>query len=234
MAAQSCVSHSAEVIQSKFGLMHSTPLSTAVHVLDSGLPGPVSLVIGGIHGDEPAGMEAARQLATKQPARGKMIVIPVANRLAAESNVRTPRFMQDLNRSFPGKRKGTDTERLAASIMDVIARYRPAVAVDLHEAGSESDPDWKETANSLILSEDVRAAEIALTVLEAMNPTRGEQPFTFLSGAPAGSFNREVARRFKIPVITVETSKRDSMPSRVETQIEIVKRIQVALESVAR
>jgi predicted deacylase len=179
-------------------------------------------------------MEAARQLAAKKPARGKMIVIPVANRPAAESNVRTPHFMQDLNRSFPGNRKGTDTERLAASIMDVIARYRPAVAVDLHEAGSEPDPGWQETANSLILSEDARAAEIALGVLEAINPTRGAQPFTFLSGAPPGSFNREVARRFHIPVITVETSKRDPMPSRVETQVEIVKRIHFAIERVAR
>jgi predicted deacylase len=142
--------------------------------------------------------------------------------------------MQDLNRSFPGASKGTDTERLAASIMDVVARNRPAVAVDLHESGSESDPGWKETANSLILSEGNGAAEIALAVLEALNPTRREQPFTFLSGAPVGSFNREVARRFDIPVITVETSRRDAMQSRVETQIDIVKRVHAAIESAAR
>jgi predicted deacylase len=209
-------------------------MSTVVHVLDSGRPGPVSLVVGGIHGDEPAGMEAARQVAARKPTRGKLIVIPVANRLAAASNVRAPQFMQDLNRSFPGRPEGTDAERLAASIMDVIARYRPAVAVDLHEAGSESDPDRRETANSLILSEDARTATIALAVLEGMNPARGERPFTFLSGAPPGSFNREVARRFEIPVITVETSKEDSMRSRVEAQIEIVRRIHAAVEGVAR
>jgi predicted deacylase len=214
--------------------MRSTPLATAVHVLDSGVPGAVSLVIAGIHGDEPAGVEAARQLAAKKLARGRMIVIPVANRLAAEYEVRTPYFMQDLNRSFPGRKTGRDTQRLAASIMEVIAQYRPAVAIDLHESGSESDPGGSETANSLILSEDGRAAEIALTVLEAMNPSRGDSPLTFLSGAPQGSFNREVARRFKVPVITVETSRHDPMPGRVETQIEIVTRIHAAIEGVTR
>ena len=90
-----------------------------------------------------AGVEAARQLAAMKPARGKMVVIPVANRLAAETNVRTPYFMADLNRSFPGRSDGTDTERLAAAIMDVVARFRPAMAMDLHEAGSASDAEWR-------------------------------------------------------------------------------------------
>ena len=219
---------------SEFRLMRSTPLSTAVHVLDSGLAGPVALIIGGIHGDEPAGMEAAWRLAAGKPARGKMIVIPVANRLAAESEVRTPYYMQDLNRSFPGKKTSNDTERLAASIMDLVARYRPGIVVDLHEAGSAADPGWSEVANTLILSEDGRAAEIALAVLEAVNPVRVGKPFSFLSGAPAGSLNREVSRRFKIPVITVETSRRAPLPHRVETQVEMVQRILGALEGGSR
>lgn len=215
-------------------LMRSTPLSTPVHVLDSGKAGPVALIIGGVHGDEPAGMEAARRLAAAKPARGKTIVIPAANRLAAESDVRTPYYMADLNRSFPGKKTGSDTERLAASLMDVVARYRPAIVVDLHEAGADADPGGVEIENTLILSEEGRAAEIALAVLEAVNPGREGKPFSFLSGAPAGSLNREVSRRFRIPVITVETSRRDPLPQRIATQIEVVERILGALEGGGR
>ena len=210
---------------SEFRLMRSTPLATVVHVRDSGRSGPVVLIVGGIHGDEPAGMEAARRLVAAKPARGKIVVIPVANRLAAESDVRAPYYMQDLNRSFPGKKTGNETERLAAAIIDVVARFRPEIAVDLHEAGAVLDPGWSEVANTLIMSEDDRAAEIVLTVLEAMNPARGEAPFSFLSGAPRGSFNREVSGRFGIPVVTVETSRHDPLSRRIETQVEIVKRI---------
>ena len=52
--------------------------------------------------------------------------------------------------------------------------------------------------------------------LSAVNPA---------PSAPAGSLNREVSRRFGIPVITVETSRRDPLPRRVDTQIDIVTRV---------
>lgn len=206
-------------------LMPGTALATDARVLDSGRAGPVALIIGGIHGDEPAGMAAAKRLASMTPTRGKLIVLPVANRPAAESAVRSPYHLQDLNRAFPGRKTGTDTEQLAAAIIGLVARYRPAVVLDLHEAGADADPGGREVENTLILSEEGRAAEMALDVLEALNPTRGDQPFSYLSGAPAGSLNREVSRRFGIPVITVETSRRDPLPQRVDTQIDIATRV---------
>lgn len=216
---------------STFRLMPGTAVSTAVHVFDSGRPGPVVLIVGGVHGDEPAGIEAARQLAAEHPRRGKRIVIAQANHPAAEAGLRTPAYLQDLNRSFPGRKTGTDTERLAASIMAVVARYRPDIVIDLHEAGAEGDPDSGEVANSLILSEEGRAAEIVLDVLDTANPAQNDTPFSFLAGAPVGSLNREVSRHFKIPVITVETSRRDPLAIRVGTQITQVRRILAALEA---
>ena len=206
-------------------LMPATVLATEVRILDSGRAGPVVLIVAGIHGDEPAGMAAAKKLATMTPARGKLIVLPVANRPAAESAVRYPYYLQDLNRAFPGRKAGTDTERLAASIMGLVARYRPAVVLDLHEAGADADPGGREIENTLILSEGGQAAELALALLEAVNPTRGDKPFSYLAGAPAGSLNREVARRFNIPVITVETSRRDPLPQRIDTQVDMVTRL---------
>ena len=219
---------------STFRLMPGTAVSPAVHVLDSGRPGPVVLIVGGIHGDEPAGIEAARQLTAEKPLHGKRIVIAQANRPAAEAGLRTPAYLQDLNRSFPGRKTGTDTERLAASIMAVVARYRPDIVIDLHEAGAEDDPDSAEIANSLILSEEGRAAEIVLDVLDTANPAPNDTPFSFLAGAPAGSLNREVSRHFKIPVITVETSRRDPLALRVGTQITQVRHILAVLEQLKR
>lgn len=216
---------------STFRLMPGTALSTTVHVLDSGRPGPVALIVGGIHGDEPAGIEAVRQLSTERPVRGKRIVIVQANRPAAEAGLRTPAYLQDLNRSFPGRKTGTDSERLAASIMAVVARYHPDVVIDLHEAAAEGGPERSEIANSLILSEEGRAAEIVLAVIDSINPAQNDTAFSFLAGAPAGSLNREVSQRFNIPVITVETIRSDPLARRVARHIEKVKRILDVLEA---
>ena len=234
MAGVLSVPVAAEEKSSAFLLMKNTGMATSGQVIDSGLPGPKLLVIGGIHGDEPAGMEAAKQISALKPATGKLVLIPVANRLAAEAGVRTPYFMQDLNRTFPGKQSGNDTQKLAASIMGVIERYRPAVVIDLHEADPVTDSGAKETADTLILSEEGRAAEIALAVLETMNTESAGKRFSFLSGAPQGSLNREVSRRLKIPVITVETDKRDPLKVRIETQLNMVKRIAEAVEGRSR
>lgn len=211
-------------------LLKKTEMATPVHVLDSGTPGDVLLVIGGIHGNEPAGMEAAKQLLALRPSKGKMVIIPIANRLAAEAGMRSPYYMPDLNRAFPGRNRGNNTEKLAASIMGVIRRYRPAAVIDLHEADPTTDPGSTETANSLILSEDGRAAVIGLHVLETRNAEAQGRSFSFLSSAPEGSLNHEVSRRLKIPVITVETDKRDLLANRVATQLDMVKRIAKAVE----
>lgn len=59
------------------------PVDTAVFVLDSGIPGATGLMIGGTHGNELAGQVAAL-LAVENAVvtRGKLVVIPYANRSA--------------------------------------------------------------------------------------------------------------------------------------------------------
>ena len=220
----------AEVSSRQFMLMKGRETATPVHVLDSGRPGPLALVIAGLHGDEVAGMVAAKRLIASRPERGKIIVLPVANRLAADSAVRAPYYMHDLNRAFPGKKTGNSTEMLAAAVMGVIERYRPAIVIDLHEADSRAAPEIGETANTLILSEDGRAAGIALPVLEAL-AEGGETRFTFLSGAPKGSLNREVSTRLGIPVITVETDRLDALEQRTQTQLSIIRLILENIET---
>lgn len=115
--------------------------------------------------------------------RGKLIVLPVANRPAAESAVRSPYHLQDLELRFPGRKTGTDTEQLAAAIIGLVARYRPAVVLDLTSRRGRR-PRRARSREYLILSEEGRAAEMALDVLEALNPTRGDQPFSYLRERP--------------------------------------------------
>lgn len=107
-----------------------------VTVLRGARPGPTLLMVAGVHGYEFAPILAAAQLAEEvDPARlaGTLIVARVAHVSAFEH--RTPYVnpfdRKNLNRSFPGTRRGTQTERLAWLLS---TRVIPAadVVLDVH------------------------------------------------------------------------------------------------------
>lgn len=84
-----------------------TTWETPWRIVDSGQDGPTVLIVGGMHGNEPAGRWAAEQIQHWPIARGKLVVLPQVNRLglAADSrwapDYRNDRKLRDLNRNFP-------------------------------------------------------------------------------------------------------------------------------------
>ena len=114
-----------------------TPWKTAYYVRDSGVPGPVLLVVGGIHGNEPAGYRAAEQIRHWPIVRGRMVVIPRANVLALRAGTRflpdPARPQHDLNRDFPGEDGERPKSPLARAIWNFVRQQRPDWIVDLHE-----------------------------------------------------------------------------------------------------
>lgn len=71
---------------------------TAVYVLDSGRPGGSALILGGTHGNEPAGYIAAiLMVENAAPRSGRLLVIPHANRSAmthTDYQEASPRFIE--------------------------------------------------------------------------------------------------------------------------------------------
>ena len=64
-----------------FPVLAGTNGDTDVYVLDSGKPGATGLILGGTHGNEPAGyMTAILIVENAAPASGRLLVIPHANR----------------------------------------------------------------------------------------------------------------------------------------------------------
>jgi len=89
-----------------------------------------------IHGDEINGVEIVRQVLDKispSTLRGTLLAIPVVNVLGFIEKTRYLPDGRDLNRSFPGTRRGSLASRMARLFMDRIVR-RSSYGVDLHTA----------------------------------------------------------------------------------------------------
>ncbi len=112
-----------------------------VHELDSGVPGPTVLVLGGVHGNEVGGIVAAGQLTlTRLPLRtGRLRVVPVTHEAAYAADSRVgPDDGLNLARVFPGWADGTATERLAHLVTEELLRSAD-VLVDLHTSSPDTD-----------------------------------------------------------------------------------------------
>ena len=116
-------------------LMAGTLQETSLYVYGSGRPGKVIMVLGGVHGNEPAGWLAAERLQQSfRPANGAFLIVPRANRIATIAFERTLPDLGDLNRLYPGDAAGQPMARMAAEIVDLLHEFRVDVLVDMHES----------------------------------------------------------------------------------------------------
>ncbi|MBI5878575.1 MAG: succinylglutamate desuccinylase/aspartoacylase family protein [Chloroflexi bacterium] len=101
-------------------------------------PGPLVVVLAGIHGDEYEGMIAIPQVYAgldPQALRGTVVCVPVCNAPAFGSATRSsPIDGLNMARVFPGDPSGTITQRIAYWLGETIMRHADLV-IDLHSAG---------------------------------------------------------------------------------------------------
>ena len=104
----------------------------AIH---SGQAGPRIMVIGGVHGNEPGGWEAAEAIAKWQVERGSLLVFPRLNWRSAAVMERTLTGFGDLNRLYPGNPTSTlPMARVAAAVIEAGRAFGPELLFDLHES----------------------------------------------------------------------------------------------------
>ena len=114
--------------------------STQIVVGKIGKGKPRALIVAGIHGDEQPWASFAINKMLNQTREsellGTLIIIPIANPNATESNARVSQLdYLDLNRVFPGDQGGTYTERIASLIAEIVHSGVDLV-IDLHGGGS--------------------------------------------------------------------------------------------------
>ena len=110
--------------------------SLPIALVNGRKPGPLVWISGAVHGDEINGVEITRRVLKRLDARkmaGAVIGIGIVNVLGFLNSSRFLPDGRDLNRSFPGSRRGSLASRLAHLFSrEVIAKCD--VGIDLHTA----------------------------------------------------------------------------------------------------
>ncbi len=205
-------------------LLPGTPYATEVYV-SRGAPGPAALVMGGVHGNEPAGALAAEQVSGFAVSKGTLIVIPRVNKLALAAGIRTLPEIGDINRAYPGRADGTPAERIAAAVEALIAQYRVSLLVDLHEARTFHRLDHTSLGQMILFAANDRSAELALTAIDHINALIADPVKKFAFGAHPipGSAAYHAGTAPGLAAFTVETSGRQPLEERAAQHVAIVR-----------
>ncbi len=112
----------------------NTPVTIPVHIVNGKKPGPKLFISAAIHGDEINGVEIIRRLlnqSTIKRLKGTLVAIPVVNVHGFLQQTRYLPDRRDLNRSFPGTKKGSLAARMAYIFMNEVVK-KCTHGIDLH------------------------------------------------------------------------------------------------------
>lgn len=113
-------------------------IQVPVTVIRGTNPGPTGFVLAAVHGDEINGADIVRRLIfdiDHEKLSGTIIAIPVVNIPGFLTQSRYLPYHRDLNRYFPGNKKGNNAERFAYRIFNEII-MKCDFGIDLHTAAS--------------------------------------------------------------------------------------------------
>ena len=172
-----------------------TPVLMPVHVINGKYSGPVMFVAAAIHGDELNGIEIIQRLLrlpSLKRIRGTLIAIPIVNVLSVVHQSRYLPDRRDLNRSFPGSKKGSLAGRMAHTFMSKVVS-KCDFGIDLH-TGAIHRSNLPQIRASL-------DNEALLSYAQAFNA-----PVVLDSKAGSNTLRGACAKK-NIPVITYETGE---------------------------
>lgn len=179
------------------------PLAVPVTVV-RGAPGPTLFVTATVHGDELNGVGILRGLLGDTDfsgLKGTLIAVPVVNVPGFLNQDRRLPDRRDLNRSFPGSRKGSLTARLADVLFREVIRQSD-YGIDLHTGGGERTnyPQVRADLSQPGVTEIAQAFGCPLIVSGA-GPDQSLRKTAVAAGVPTIVYEAGSARRFERPFI---------------------------------
>jgi len=212
-------------------LAEGTEWETPAVVRRAERPGPTVVVVGGMHGDEPAGRRAVRGIRHWEIVRGTLVVVPEANARGCAEGRRTvpakPAF--DLNRRFPSEDRPV-TGPLAGPLWRLVAHHEPDWLIDLHESvnyRSKTTEARKHLGNTLIADAAGGTKRVAGLLARAANAltSRKDRRWVVLTHPIGGSLARAAADRLGAHAVISETTKKDHLAIRVRQHRIVVHRL---------
>ena len=191
-------------------IARGTRWATPYFVQDTGLPGPMVVITGGVHGNEPAGSRAAGQIRHWAITRGKLVVVPRANELGLRAG---SRFLpgvakRDLNRNFPVAPDDRPKGELATALWQFFCEVKPTWLIDFHESVNYRKEDPKKVGNTVIHCPAPETTAQARRMLDAVNATISDdkRKFVLLRNPAKGSLARAAAQRLGAHAMILETT----------------------------
>ena len=174
-------------------LPSDTRLNINVHIFRAKKPGPTSLILAGVHGDEINGVEIVRRVlknkSLTEVRAGSVIVIPLLNVYGFINFNRYVPDGKDVNRSFPGTKNGSLASRIAGTLTKNVLPLVDYI-FDFH-TGGDSRYNYPQVRVSRSDTEGKKLAKIF------------RAPYIIQSGIIAKSL-RKIARDHKIPILVYE------------------------------
>ena len=168
-----------------------TLIEIPVYIFNGKKLGPTILLQGGLHGDEINSIELIRRMLIDKRYKiqaGCVIVVPLLN-VFGFLNLSRNMHGKDVNRSFPGSKRGSLASRMAYYLMKEIVE-NVDFGIDYHTGGDQRNnfPQVRYTPN------DLQAKQLALIF---------NAPYMFESKLIAKSFRKECYKH-NIPILIFE------------------------------
>ncbi|MGM0412905.1 MAG: M99 family carboxypeptidase catalytic domain-containing protein [Pseudomonadota bacterium] len=214
-----------------------------VHRLDSGVPGPTLLVIGGIQGDEPGGFNAAALLVTRYAIdRGSVWVVPNLN---FESILRRSRGVHgDMNRKFADLPPSDPQYKMVKRVKELIRDEEVDAVLNLHDGSGfyrrhhidELQSPWRWGQSVIVDQAQMEAPRfgdletVASSVAARANMQIADhEHFYSVKNTETGEGNAEMAKtltwyavRHGKPAFGVEASKQFGTARRTDFHLKVL------------
>ena len=156
----------------------NNPDNLDVRTFSSEVPGKTVLLLGGIHGNEPAGSVYLQQLTNDLTNKkialksGKLIIVPRVNPCGLNLDKRSIMFVGDLNRKFPynlnyKNYKKYKTKNIPNFILELV--LKSDFVVDFHEGYSWHSTNPLSVGSTLSPSENDLPINISVEVVKNLN-----------------------------------------------------------------
>ncbi|KUG04408.1 putative periplasmic protein [hydrocarbon metagenome] len=215
--------------QQKFStetLAKGTKYATDLYIIDSGKPGPVVMIVGGVHGNETAGFTAAADVKNWQIKKGTLLVLPEANKLAISKGVRYISSEGDLNRDFPQSSTEAADNTLSRAIWAAVKKYDVEWLMDMHEGYDYyKNTSTSSVGQSLIYYPNSGTKTASSTIVSTLNQgiSTSYKKFSLLQYPVKGSLARAAGQYLGVNSFIFETCDNPSLSIRVNYQLKAAK-----------